>query len=211
MNPSDDLAGRAYLQNENMLEREKQNNERIIDELLALFPEQEFSIKTVKFGQVCCVICQDSFSHRDPVRIVPDCLYAFHGCCLKMWWLSQIQQDKKCPICQQIVTGKPMLVAEEPAEKNDSERLQEGEKLDEESKRGFEDYEEEKKGAKEETELEGTLIGQNKRILKRMRKNRKDNKTRIEPVSIFIDNPSSQQSIMEGSNEVRETLVLQSM
>ena len=50
MNPSYDLAGSAYLQNENMLEREKQNNERIIDELLALFPEQEFSIKTVKFG-----------------------------------------------------------------------------------------------------------------------------------------------------------------
>ena len=82
------------------------DDEKQVDDLLSLFPEMAFGLGSVMFDQDCCVICKEEFSEGDLVLIVPECHHAFHGICLKQWWLSLAQNEKKCPICLQVVTSR---------------------------------------------------------------------------------------------------------
>ena len=97
---------------------DKELEEQIV-ELLSLFPEQAFVQSHVEFGQDSCVICQEEFEAGLAVRIVPDCLHAFHSACLQQWWMKQRRHEKRCPICQTIVTGQHSPKNEE--EKNTKE------------------------------------------------------------------------------------------
>ena len=60
-----------------------EEQKRKLKTLFVLMPEEPFAPSRLRFGQNSCTICQESYVFGCNVRVVPECLHAFHSTCIE--------------------------------------------------------------------------------------------------------------------------------
>ena len=86
---------------------------KLRDHLEHVVYDEDFIVND-EFGLRECAICMDEFELGSVVDRIPLCKHFFHPECCQKWFESKIQQnEKKCPLCNKVITEQELRQAKQ--------------------------------------------------------------------------------------------------
>ncbi|KAK9283548.1 hypothetical protein L1049_011795 [Liquidambar formosana] len=84
--------------------------ENSITELIPSYKYTKDISLVSKTEDATCAVCLCEFKDGEPVRVLPECLHAFHVPCIDMWLYSHLS----CPLCRSDMTPPQNLTGRLP-------------------------------------------------------------------------------------------------
>lgn len=105
------IAGQQGREEQQSSEMSKLEKERSVKEIISLLLRKKYGEEKT-YDITSCVICMENFREGQEILEIPTCNHCFHHDCCEQWFMSANQtQEKRCPLCNEILSRETLLTA----------------------------------------------------------------------------------------------------